>query len=154
MVKGQDTVAFLQEGGCHCGTLRYKLTHPPLRTLICHCTDCQRISGSAFGISVVCIADAFTLSGTPKRVGRTLGSGAIGYRSICPECGVWICGDPKLDQSTNINRRIVRGGTFDDTKWIKVDAHIWTRSAQPWVTIPARVPNYPMNESSAPVTNG
>ena len=135
---------FLQEGGCHCGTLRYKLTEPPLRTLICHCTDCQRISGSAFGISVVCVDDAFALAGAPKKVARTLGSGATGMRWTCPECGVWICGDAKLDTATNRNRRIVRGGTFDNTTWLKPDAHIWTRSAQPWVIIPADIKSHPM----------
>jgi hypothetical protein len=140
---------FRQEGGCHCRRLRYKLSHPPLRTLICHCTDCQRISGSAFGISVVCRDDAFVLTGTPNRVARTLGSGATGLRWTCPECGVWICGDAKLDTVTNLNRRIVRGGTFDDTKWIKPDAHIWTRSAQPWVPIPADMPSYQKNRATA-----
>ena len=137
--------AFLQEGGCHCGALRYKLTKLPLRTLICHCTDCQRISGSAFGISVVCVEAAFSLSGTPKHVARMLGSGATGIRWTCSSCGVWICGDAKPDLATNLTRRIVRGGTFDSTSWIKPDMHVWTRSAQPWIKIPTDIRSYPMN---------
>ena len=87
----------------------------------------------------------FTITGTPRLVARTLGSGGIGNRWTCPDCGVWICGDAKLDRLTGIERRIVRGGTFDDRSWIKPNAHIWTRSAQPWVVIPKDVPSYLTN---------
>ncbi len=133
---------FFQTGGCHCRALRYTATQAPLRTSVCHCTDCQAISGSAFGLALVFRAEAFALTGTPKLVARRLGSGAIGNRWTCPSCGVWVCGDAKLDQRTNVERRIVRGGTFDERSWIKPDAHLWTRSKQPWVVIPAGVQAY------------
>jgi hypothetical protein len=142
--------AFLQTGGCHCGRLRYVVTQRPVRTYVCHCTDCQALSGAAFGLGVVFRADAFTLTGSPKLVARRLGSGAIGNRWICRSCGVWVCGDAKLDQATGVERRIVRGGTFDDRSWIKPDAHLWTRSAQPWVVIPADVEAYPGNPGAPP----
>lgn len=133
---------FFQAGGCHCRALRYTVAQAPLRTCVCHCTDCQAISGSAFGLGVMFRAEAFAFTGTPKLVARRLGSGAIGNRWTCPECGVWVCGDAKLDRRTNVERRIVRGGTFDDRSWIRPDAHLWTRSKQPWVVIPAGVQAY------------
>ena len=137
--------SFYQEGGCHCGELQYAVSKPPLATYVCHCTDCQRISGSAFNISIVFPADAVSITGTSKRIARTLGSGVVGYRWTCPECGVWICGDPKLDQKRNIERRIMRGGTFDDRSWIKPDLHMWVQSAQPWLRLPNDVPLHQKN---------
>jgi hypothetical protein len=86
------TDPFLQTGGCHCRALRYTITQPPLGVYVCHCTDCQSLSGAAFAMGVVIPAAAFTLTGLPRLVRRVLGSGAISNRWICPECGVWICG--------------------------------------------------------------
>ena len=128
--------AFLRTGGCHCRGLRYTITQPPLGVYACHCTDCQSLTGSAFGIGVVISAEAFSLTGTPRRVQRVLGSGGIGYRWICPDCGVWICGGSRLDVVAPDEKRVVRGGTLDDTSWLKPTAHYWTRSAQPWIIFP------------------
>lgn len=139
---------FVQTGGCHCRSLRYTVTQAPIRTVVCHCTDCQALSGSAFGLSVLVRAEAFTITGSPKLVARKLGSGAMGNRWTCAACGVWLCGDAKLDRLTNVERRIVRGGTFDDRSWIKPDAHIWTRSAQPWVVIPPDAIRYGMGATA------
>ena len=55
--------SFYQEGGCHCGALRYAVSKPPLATYVCHCTDCQRISGSAFNISIVFPSDSVSING-------------------------------------------------------------------------------------------
>jgi hypothetical protein len=128
--------AFEQSGGCHCGALRYRITAPPLRTYLCHCTDCQRLSGSAFGIGVVVCEDSFSLNGSPRIVQRVLGSGKIGHRWTCSACGVWICGGPRMHPNTGVVQRIVRGGTLDETKWLKPTMHMWTRSAQPWFVFP------------------
>lgn len=136
---------FYQTGGCHCRSLRYAITEPPLRTYICHCMDCQSLSGSAFGIGVVVRAASFTLDGTPRIVQRILGSGKVGNRLTCPECGVWICGDAKIHPETGVEQRIVRGGTLDDTKWLQPTAHFWTRSAQPWFLLPQGATIYETN---------
>lgn len=133
------TEGFLLTGGCHCRALRYALTQPPLGAYVCHCTDCQSLSGAAFAIGVVAPASAFTLTGLPRAVQRVLGSGTIATRLICPDCGVWVCGGSKLDAFAPDEKRVVRGGTFDDTSWIRPTAHYWTRSAQPWVILPRDV---------------
>ena len=131
---------FLLTGGCHCRALRYTLTAPPLGAYVCHCTDCQSLSGAAFAIGVVVPASAFTLAGPARLVRRVLGSGTISHRTICPDCGVWVCGGSKLDALAPDEKRVVRGGTFDDTSWIRPREHFWTRSAQPWVVLPQGVP--------------
>jgi hypothetical protein len=119
------TGQFLQTGGCHCRALRYAISQPPLGVYVCHCTDCQ----------------SFTFTGSPRLVRRVLGSGTISTRWICPECGVWICGGSKLD-AVAPEKRVVRGGTLDDTSWLKPTTHYWTRSAQPWIIFPQGVTIY------------
>jgi hypothetical protein len=106
---------------------------------VCHCTDCQSLSGAAFTIGVVIPAGALILTGSPRLVQRILGSGAITHRWICPECGVWICGGSKLDVVAPGEKRVVRGGTFDDTSLIEPTTHYWTRSAQSWIIFPEGV---------------
>jgi len=93
-------------------------------------------------MGVVIPAAAFSLTGSPRLVRRVLGSGTIASRWICPDCGVWICGGSKLDAVAPDEKRVVRGGTLDDTSWLRPTTHYWTRSAQPWIIFPAGVTIY------------
>jgi hypothetical protein len=118
-----------QTGGCQCGAIRYEITEAPQQVYACHCTDCQRLTGSAFGMGVVVPEPAFRLSGVePRQLRRIADSGSINTRLVCPECGTWICGMPR----DGVHR--VRAGTLDDTSWLRPTRHIWTRSKQPWIT--------------------
>jgi len=63
----------------------------------CHCTDCQRINSSAFSIGIVVAENAFRLSGIePRSIQRTADSGRVSTRLVCPECGSWVCGTPRM----------------------------------------------------------
>jgi hypothetical protein len=122
-----------QTGGCQCGALRYEITQAPIMVYTCHCTDCQRMTSSAFSIGGSLLDGAFRLvRGEPKAVQRVADSGRVTTRWVCPECGSWVCAAPR-DGSTVRN---VRGGTLDDTSWLRPTVHIWTRSKQPWVPLP------------------
>jgi hypothetical protein len=115
-----------QTGGCQCGKLRYEITEAPPLVYTCHCTDCQRLTSSAFSMGVVVAESALRLSGIePRRLQRTADSGRVNTRLGCPECGSWVCGTPR----GGLVR--VRAGTLRPTR------HIWTRSKQPWITLPA-----------------
>jgi hypothetical protein len=63
-------------GGCQCGRVRYELTAEPIRIVACHCTECQRQSGSAFGMSMLVSADSLTVTGETKRFTRIADSGS------------------------------------------------------------------------------
>src|SRR5215470_14224238 len=66
-----------QTGGCQCGALRYEITQAPIMVYTCHCTDCQRMTSSAFSVGCVLPDGAFRLvQGEPKGVQRTTGSAA------------------------------------------------------------------------------
>ena len=79
-------------GGCHCGKITYSAEVDPDKVGICHCTDCQTLSGTAFRVSVAATKEAFHLeSGQPKIYVKTAESGAKRAQAFCPECGTPIC---------------------------------------------------------------
>jgi hypothetical protein len=132
----QNEMKLPQTGGCQCGALRYEITEAPQMVYTCHCTDCQRLTSSAFSMAVVVTAAAFRLTiGEPRSLQKTADSGRMTTRWVCPQCGSWICSAP-----TGSTLR-VRAGTLDDTSWLRPTAHFWTRSRQPWIALPEGRPD-------------
>jgi hypothetical protein len=122
-----------QTGGCQCGALRYEITQEPQMVYACHCTDCQRMTSSAFSMAVVLPAEAFRLvAGEPRAIQRAADSGRVTTRWVCPDCGSWVTAAPRPGSTV----RNVRAGTLDDTSWLRPTVHFWTRSKQPWVVLP------------------
>ena len=123
-----------REGGCLCGAVRYRITGAPIRTSVCHCTFCQRRTGSAFGIGVYVRKEDFQLlKGELKSYEhRSDESGRWLRVEFCPKCG------NNLTWTLEVmpEARGVAGGSFDDKSWIKPVRHGWTRSKHPWVAIP------------------
>ena len=131
MGAGEDTNV-AHEGGCACGTVRYRLASEPMFVHCCHCLNCQRQTGSAFVVNLLIEGDRIELlAGEPQAVDvpRDDGSKQRIYR--CPECQVAVYseyGGPAV--------RFVRGGTLDDPRGVTPDVHIYTRSKVGWVTLP------------------
>lgn len=126
-------------GRCVCGAVAYRLTDEPLTVYVCHCTDCQKRSGSAFSMSMWVHRSALALTaGEPVSLTLTTPSGRVAEHRLCAKCGCRLWSEPR--QRPEI--AIVRPGTLEDTSWIRPVAHLWTRSAQPWVGIPEGVPRY------------
>lgn len=118
-------------GGCQCAALRYEVVAPPLMIYACHCTNCQRISGSAFAISVTITEDALRFtSGQPSIVEWRSDAGNGRFGKFCGECGC------RIAHGQIPSNRILslRAGTFDDAQWVSPVGHIWMESAQPWFT--------------------
>lgn len=121
------------QGGCQCGAIRYRVLEKPVALAVCHCTECQRQSGSAFGMSLVVRKSSFELeSGEPRTFTRTAASGRLLACVFCPSCGTRIYHEPAYMPGT-LN---IKPGTLDDTSWLVPDLHAWTKSKQPWVPIP------------------
>ena len=125
-------------GGCICGAVRYAVAQTPIEVYACHCTDCQRITSSAFSIGAVVPDDAFAATGKVaiSVPGGITEGGRVKRRWVCPDCGTWLFGNPRQGTQHPGMFRVVRGGTLDDTSWLKPTAHYWTRSKQPWVALP------------------
>jgi hypothetical protein len=125
-----------QKGGCLCSALRYEIYQPPVAMYACHCTVCQRQTGSAFSLAAVVAGGAFHLTGAdPRPIQRTADSDRVITGWVCPDCGTLICGGPKPGSAPLPEFRVVRGGTLDDTSWLRPTFHFWTRSKQPWITM-------------------
>jgi hypothetical protein len=126
-----------QSGGCLCGAVRYEITRAPQAVYTCHCTDCQRLTGSAFSTALLVTDETFQLSGVdPRPVHHRADSGRLNTHWLCPECGAWICSGPPPGATPPGTLRTIRAGTLDDTSWLRPTVHFWTRSKQPWVTLP------------------
>ena len=123
----------VHEGGCQCGAVRYRVEGEPIAVGICHCRECQRQSGSAFGMSFIVRKEAFSLSsGQVKTFTRSSESGRPVVCAFCPECGTRIYHDIRwLDGVLNI-----KPGTFDDTSFLRPTGQVWTARKQPWLELP------------------
>ena len=76
------------DGGCHCGNIRYEAEVDPAKVVICHCTDCQTLSGMAFRTVVPTSEGTFKLlAGTPKAYVKTGESGNKRVQTFCADCG-------------------------------------------------------------------
>lgn len=115
-------------GHCYCQKIRFEAEVDPATVLVCHCTDCQEITGSAY--RAVVRATAFKLlSGTPKVWIKLAESGNKRAHSFCADCGSPIySGDP----NGNLDVVSLRTGTLDQRRELAPVKQIWTRSAQPW----------------------
>jgi hypothetical protein len=127
-------------GGCQCGRVRYALEGAIYRLNVCHCADCQRQSGSAFGMSLVVAPETFRLTaGELKTFELRAASGRTKTCAFCADCGV------RIYNRTSALRSI-KAGTLDDTSWLRPDGHYWTKSKQAWTPLPDDVPCYDEHE--------
>lgn len=119
-------------GGCHCGAIRYEADIDPARVLICHCTDCQRMSGSAFRVVAFTAENGFRVTqGTVTTyVKTTADSGRPREQGFCATCGsgLYACSpgpEPKVYG--------LRVGTVDERDQLVPQRQVWARSAQAWL---------------------
>lgn len=124
---------FPYAGGCQCGNIRYEIQAEPLTLYACHCTECQRQSSSAFGMSMPVPREAVKLlQGTPKQWSRP--AAASDRTVVCFFCGD--CGTRLFHQPSRNNKITnIKPGTLDDTSWLSPVANNWTTRAQPWITL-------------------
>jgi hypothetical protein len=122
------------KGGCQCDKLRFELSAPPLMLYACHCTNCQKQTGSAFVLSTAIVENTFSfIEGEPAKVEWTADSETQRYGLYCSDCGGRICNG----QTPSIGVLSLRAGTFDEKSWVRPAAHIWVKSAQPWIKFEA-----------------
>ena len=126
------------DGGCDCGTVRYRMEGPPLFVHCCHCRWCQRETGSAFVLNALIEADRVTLlAAEPEMVPTPTASGAGQRIARCPTCRIALW---SVYSGAGPRFRFVRVGTLDDPDAFPPQIHIFTASKQPWVILPDGVP--------------
>lgn len=122
------------DGICHCGHITYEAEIDPDDVFLCHCTDCQTLTGSAFRLVVrVDEADYKQLTGEVKTYIKTAESGNLRAQTFCPECGTAIYATDAGD--TDGPRFFgLRIATARQRDFLPPKRHFWHRSAQPWIT--------------------
>ena len=136
-------------GGCLCGAIRYTVSAPITELRACHCTHCQKDSGTGGSVNAAIPSAAFKLTqGMPKRYAGTADSGRTLYRNFCGDCG-----SPIYSQRATTPETIaLRAGTLDHSGNMKITANIWTRSARPWAFIDPASKQFP-GQPDAPAAN-
>ena len=116
-------------GGCACGAIRYECASPPVTSANCHCRDCQRASGSAFGAFLVVFADGFRMTrGEPRFFRRMSDGGDPMLRGFCAECGSPVV----LREAHRPKLMFIHASSLDDPSRYSPTMDIFTSSAQPW----------------------
>ncbi|MEM7407467.1 MAG: GFA family protein [Pseudomonadota bacterium] len=119
------------DGGCHCGELVYEAEIDPAKVGVCHCIDCQILSGTAFRTAVhVPIEDFKLLRGSPRTYTKTGGSGRPRIMVFCGNCGTQLYGTGLGDDAGRISLRV---GTCNQRASLKPVRQIWRRSAVDWL---------------------
>ena len=118
-------------GGCLCGRVRYKADTDPAFIGVCHCRNCQKTSGSAFGVVVAVPQPALTVQGQLKSFTDKGDSGKALYRRFCPSCGSSVL----LESEAAPGMVMLNAGTLDDPGWVRPGMQIYCDSAQPWVQL-------------------
>ena len=130
------TTTYPLEGECCCRAVRYRLLTAPMFVNCCHCTDCQRHTGSAFAINAIIETNRLELlAGAPEPVSMPTESGRPHDIYRCPSCKVALWSD----YGRRPGLRFVRVATLLHQHAIVPDAHIYVRSKVPWVGLPAGV---------------
>jgi hypothetical protein len=134
------------DGACHCGFITIEGEADPERAQICHCTDCQSGTGSAFRVSIPVPGAAFKMSGQPSLYLKTTAdSGKPRLQAFCPKCG-----SPIYSTTPGEGMQpsyMVRVGILRQRQQLIPRRQNWFRSARSWVTELAAVPK---NEKQAP----
>jgi hypothetical protein len=124
-----NTLDTVQEGGCACGAVRFRVRAAPQRVGLCHCMTCRKIHGSAFGVYAVFERGDVEFSGHTS----VWESSQTGRRHFCPVCGSVAFMDylssPEID---------VPLGAFDRTGIYRPTYELWCRRREPWLTANGR----------------
>ena len=133
------------DGGCHCGKLSFEAEIDPDKVGLCHCSDCQVLSGTAFTTYVPVAKDAFRLRGEPKVYVKTAESGNRRAQAFCPDCGTRLYASAEKDPQV-FNLRL---GTVRQRAQLQPRAQVWCRSALPWVMDLGKVKQLPKSPPPA-----
>ena len=117
-------------GRCLCGGVTYSVDAEPVVQAACHCTDCQRQSGSPFSVIVGVPRGAFHVEGSTLSSFTTIGEdhGGETQRNFCSRCGAPVFSDAAVAPELVF----IKAGSLDDSSWLQPAIEVWTSSAQPW----------------------
>jgi hypothetical protein len=127
------------DGQCHCGRICYEAEVDRTQVSICHCTDCQTLTGSPYRVTVLTARDNIRLDGEPKLYVKTGENGRKRLQYFCPDCGSPLFTSGEGAEATTWG---IRWGSIRQRHELAPQRQIWCRSAAPWIhdirELPAR----------------
>jgi hypothetical protein len=133
----------MAEGGCLCGSVRYRIRGEVGPASYCHCSDCRRVTGSAFNVGVAVAVADFTVEGRPDAYTTRGDSGRELTRHFCPQCGSPIYTSAPAHPETVY----VKAGTLDDPALVRPELEAWCASKVAWADIPANLRTFEQGRS-------
>jgi len=139
-VSNENSSTPVHEGGCLCGDVRFRIAGTPVSTTICHCTNCQRNTGSAFSVNVIFYKpEEYTILGTPAIYDDVGDTGNVVRRVFCGKCGTPIESRSVFSAS---EYTVIKSGSFDDPTVFAPDSEVYCVTAMPWWLNGIDVPRY------------
>ena len=130
-------------GVCHCGAVSFTAEVDPAKVMLCHCADCQVLSGSPYRHVVPAAMESFVLQGHPKQYVKVADSGNCRVQAFCAECGTPIYSSA-AENPTWVSIRL---GCVRQRADLKPGSQIWYRSAMPWLSDLCAVPSSPEQQA-------
>src|SRR5579862_1708767 len=127
------------DGSCHCGEIRYRAEVKPENVILCHCTDCQTISGAPYRANVPVLAANFRIEGSPKIYVKTGDSGNKVDLGFCGTCGTALYSQRQSDRTF----LYLRLGAVAQRAELPPKAQGFCGSAMPWAMDISAVPRIP-----------
>lgn len=126
------------DGGCHCGKVRFEAEVDPARVTLCHCSDCQALTGTAFRTTVAAARDDIRIEGETRIYVKTGESGRRRFQHFCPDCGshLFVHGEGEGAEAWGI-----RWGGVRQREALIPRRQLWRRSAAAWVCDFADMPS-------------
>ena len=125
------------DGRCLCGALEYEAEVDPTSAVICHCTDCQTLAGSAFRTTVAVTSGFRFLKGEPATYVKTADSGNRRVLAFCTTCGSSVYSRPESGKDSYFGLRV---GSLRQRAQLSPQTQCWRRSAQSWVDQIRQIP--------------
>jgi hypothetical protein len=130
---------------CQCGKLSAELPGPTPAVVACHCIDCQRRSGSPFGVLAYYAADQVAISGNPKRFVRPTAGGGAFESYFCPDCGSTVY----VKAAKHPALIGIAVGAIADPGFPPPIRSVWEQSKHGWVNLPDGIEHTPQGRPSS-----
>ena len=112
------------EGGCHCGKIRFRAEGPLRQILMCHCSDCLKLTGTSWGASA---AEAEGIAWLSDEEPRWYRSSQWAERGFCPDCGAQM-----FYRRDDLALVSIAPGAFDTSEMLTVSGQIYRGSHPSW----------------------
>ncbi|MDH4052485.1 MAG: GFA family protein [Rubrivivax sp.] len=135
------------DGACHCGAVSFTALIDPARVMICHCSDCQVLSGAPFRAVAMAATESLKVQGATKRYVKVAQSGNRRAQVFCPECAtpLWATAP---ENATSV---VIRLGCVKQKAQLQPVVQIWQHSALPWLSELGSVPGTPEGSGFLPI---